>query len=106
MQKTLSFEYSQIHLHIDYFFINMPNNYYKYTFMGRPPTRPIKFRDGFYIEIRNKGKNTGIKLHRDTKEQMMRTVKEYEQTKDVIILGESINGKWVNKTPIHHVPGS
>ncbi|WP_338105767.1 hypothetical protein [Psychroserpens algicola] len=90
-------------LHIEYIFINMQDYYYKYRYMGRPPTRPIKFRDGFYIEIRNKGKNTGIKLHRDTKEQMMRTIKEYEQTKDVIILGESKNGKWVNKTPVLHI---
>lgn len=71
--------------------------------MGRPPTKPIKFRDGFYIEIRNKGKTSGIKIHRDTEEHMLRTIKEYEQTKEVIILGESKNGKWVNKTPIVHV---
>lgn len=71
--------------------------------MGRPPTRPIKFRDGFYIEIRNKGKATGIKIHRDTKAQMLRTIKEYELTKDVIILGESKNGKWVEKTPVLHI---
>lgn len=72
-------------------------------FMGRPPTKPIKFRDGFYLEIRNRGANSGIKLHRTTKEQMLRTIKDYEQSKDVIILGESKNGKWVNKTPILHV---
>ncbi len=71
--------------------------------MGRPPTRPIKFRDGWYIEIRNKGKTTGIKIHRDTKEHMLRTIKEYELTKEVIILGESKNGKFVNKTPVLHV---
>ncbi|MEM6517500.1 MAG: hypothetical protein AAF688_15065 [Bacteroidota bacterium] len=71
--------------------------------MGRPPTKPIKFRDGFYIEIRNKGKSTGIKLHRDTKEQMLRTIKEYEQTKDVLILGESKNGKFLDKNPVMHV---
>jgi len=71
--------------------------------MGRPPKRPIKFRDGFYIEIRNKGQNTGIKLFRDTKEQMWRTIREYEMTKEVIILGESKNGKWVDKTPVLHV---
>jgi predicted transcriptional regulator len=71
--------------------------------MGRPPTKPIKFRDGFYLEIRNRGANSGIKLHRTTKEQMLRTIKDYEQSKDVIILGESKNGKWVNKTPIVHV---
>jgi len=71
--------------------------------MGRPPTKPIKFRDGFYLEIRNRGANTGIKLHRNTEEQMLRTIKDYEQTKDVIILGESKNGKWVEKNPVLHV---
>ncbi|MCK7590998.1 hypothetical protein M0G43_10475 [Subsaxibacter sp. CAU 1640] len=71
--------------------------------MGRPPTKPIKFRDGFYLEIRNRGANTGIKLHRNTEEQMLRTIKDYEQTKDVIILGESKNGKWVEKNPVMHV---
>lgn len=71
--------------------------------MGRPPSRPLKLKDGFYIEIRNKGsKSSGIKLHSDTKQQMMRTVKMYERAKDVIIYGESKNGKWVKKDPILH----
>ncbi len=65
--------------------------------MGRPPTRPIDFRDGFYIEIRNKGAQTGIKIRRDTKEEMMDAVKEYGKSKDVIILGEYKKGKKVNK---------
>ena len=30
--------------------------------MGRPPTKPKKLRDGFYIEVRNRGANSGIKL--------------------------------------------
>lgn len=65
--------------------------------MGRPPTRPIQFKDGFYLEIRNKGSKTGgIKLRRDTEAQMKRTAKEYERMKEVTILGESKNGKWVS----------
>ncbi len=63
--------------------------------MGRPPTRPIDFRDGFYIEIRNKGAQTGIKIRRDTEEEMMDAKKEYEKSKDVIILGEYKKGKKV-----------
>ena len=70
--------------------------------MGRPPTKPKKLRDGFYIEIRNKNSKTGIKIRRDTKEQMLSSIKEYEKTKDVIVLGEYKNGKpvetWVMKT--------
>ena len=64
--------------------------------MGRPPTRPKKLRDGFYIEIRNKGARTGIKLRRDTKEEMLIAKKEYEKIKEVIVLGEFKKGKMVN----------
>lgn len=67
--------------------------------MGRPPTKPKKLKDGFYIEIRNKNAKTGIKIRRDTKEQMLSSIKEYKKTKDVIVLGEYKNGKPVDKLP-------
>lgn len=71
--------------------------------MGRPPSRPLKLKDGFYIEIRNKGsKSSGIKLHCETRQKMERTILMYERSKDVIIFGESKNGKWVKKDPILH----
>ena len=81
------------------------NNYYIFGnyqnkdnhVMGRPPTKPKELRDGFYIEVRNKGTKTGIKLRRDTKSEMMQAVKEYEKIKDVTILGESKNCKWVDE---------
>lgn len=63
--------------------------------MGRPPTRPKKLKDGYYLEVRNTGSNSGIKIRRDTEEEMMVAVKDYEKSKDVIILGESVNGKFV-----------
>jgi hypothetical protein len=63
--------------------------------MGRPPTRPKKLRDGYYIEVRNKGAKTGIKIVRNTKEEMLKAIKDYSKTKEVVILGESRNGKWV-----------
>ncbi|MBN9295038.1 MAG: hypothetical protein J0G96_13760 [Flavobacteriia bacterium] len=62
--------------------------------MGRPATRPARLRDGFYIEVRNPGQ-TGIRLRRDTKEQMMMAAEEYAKTKEVIILGEVKNDKWL-----------
>ncbi|MCK5677267.1 MAG: hypothetical protein KAH72_02145 [Flavobacteriaceae bacterium] len=65
--------------------------------MGRPPTRPKELRDGFYIEIRNKGSKTGIKLRRDTKELMLLAAKEYGRTKEVVVLGEFKKGKPVDK---------
>ena len=66
--------------------------------MGRPPTKPIKLKDGYYIEVRNKGAKTGgIKIRRETKAQLEQTIKDYQRTKDVIVLGESKNGKWLDK---------
>ena len=66
--------------------------------MGRPPVLPKKKKDGFYIELRNKGAKTGIIIIRDTREAMMQAVKQYQNTKDVIILGEHKNGKKVEES--------
>jgi hypothetical protein len=65
--------------------------------MGRPATKPTKLRDGFYIEVRNKGSRSGIKIRRDTEKAMLIAVKEYERVKDVVVLGEFKNGKPVSK---------
>ncbi|MCK0109507.1 hypothetical protein MWU58_09395 [Flavobacteriaceae bacterium S0825] len=65
--------------------------------MGRPATKPLDLRDGFYIEIRNRGSKTGIKIRRDNEKQMEFAIKEYEKSKDVIVLGEYKNGKLLNK---------
>ena len=65
--------------------------------MGRPPTRPAKLRDGFYIEVRNKGAKSGIKIRRDNKLEMMEAVDEYRKIKEIIILGESKSDKWLEK---------
>lgn len=60
--------------------------------MGRPPTKPKKLKDGFYIEVRNKRSNSGVKVRRDTREQMEMAIKEYERSKDIIVIGEIKNG--------------
>lgn len=65
--------------------------------MGRPATKPTELRDGFYIEIRNRGSKAGVKIRRDTKEQMLRAIKEYEQSKDVVVIGEISKGKVLDK---------
>ncbi|MCB7482281.1 hypothetical protein [Christiangramia sediminis] len=61
--------------------------------MGRPSTKPKDLRDGYYIEVRNKNKSSGVKIRRDTKEQLLLAIEEYKDIKDVIILGRSKNGK-------------
>ncbi len=64
--------------------------------MARPATKAIKLKDGFYIEVRNKGAQSGIKIRRNSKEMMQMAVKQYEKTKVVLQLGEMKNGAWVD----------
>jgi hypothetical protein len=63
--------------------------------MGRPATAPKKLKDGFYIEVRNKGSKSGVKIRTEGKQGMMDAKKEYEKNKDVITLGEHKDGKWI-----------
>jgi hypothetical protein len=65
--------------------------------MGRPPTRPVTLKDGFYIEVRNKGANSGIKIRSDNSESMLEAAKEYKKSKEVVVLGEHKKGKWVTE---------
>ena len=62
--------------------------------MGRPATKPAKLRDGFYIQVKNQG-GTGVLVRRDTKEQMMLAAEDYSRTKQVNVLGEMRNDKWI-----------
>ncbi len=66
--------------------------------MGRPPILPKKKKDGFYIEIRNKGAKSGTIIIRDNEKAMMQAARQYETTKDVIILGEHKNGKRIDES--------
>jgi hypothetical protein len=63
--------------------------------MGRPPTRPARLRDGFYIEVKTQG-SSAILVRRDTKEQMLMAAEDYSRTKDVVIRGEMKNDKWID----------
>jgi len=65
--------------------------------MGRPITRPKEYSDGFYIEVCNKGSKTGVKLRRNSEEEMLQAIEEYKKIKVVLIWGESKNGKWLNE---------
>lgn len=68
---------------------------------GRPPTKPVVFKNGFYIEVRNRATDpgTGVKICKATNEEMLAAVEDYRRTKLVIILGAYKDGKPVN-TPI------
>jgi hypothetical protein len=65
--------------------------------MERPAKKPKPYEMVFYIEIRNKNSNTVVKIRRDNKHQMLLAVKNYEQSKKVILLGEIKNGKLINQ---------
>ena len=64
--------------------------------MGRPSTKPKKLKDGFYLEVKNQGAKSGIKIRRDTLEEMMVAKKNFERTKEVKVLGEVIDDTFVN----------
>ena len=64
--------------------------------MGRPPTKPARLKDGFYIEVKNPGSG-GIRIRRDTKEQMLIAAEEYGKNKQVVVLGEMRNDKWIQE---------
>lgn len=65
--------------------------------MGRPPTRPTRLKDGFYIEVRSKGASSGVKIRSDNKEDMLALAAEYRKSKDVVILGEHKKDKWMSE---------
>lgn len=64
--------------------------------MGRPATKPARLKDGFYIEVKNQGSG-GVLVRRDTKEQMLMAAEDYSRTKQVNVLGEMKNDKWLDK---------
>lgn len=63
--------------------------------MGRPAVKPTELKDGYYIEVRSKNQKSGIKIRRDTKEQLLMAIEEYKPSKEVIVLGKMEKGKLV-----------
>ena len=63
---------------------------------GRPATRALDLRDGFYLELKNSASSKGIKIRRDTQKEMEDAIEEYSKTKIVVVLGEYKDGKALN----------
>ena len=59
---------------------------------GRPRTGSIQLKNGFYIEVCNKGYKKGMKIWSVDKKGMDDMARSYTGHKDVIILGEYKNG--------------
>ena len=65
--------------------------------MGRPPSRPVKLKEGYYIEIKAKGSNSGTKIRRETEFQIKQAMKLYEDHFEIVYLGKLKNGKFENE---------
>ena len=63
--------------------------------MRRPSTKPKKLKDGYYIEVRNKNDKTGIKIRRDSLNELKNAIKRYRVFKEVEILGQVRKGKLI-----------
>jgi len=63
--------------------------------MARPSTRGVKLKNGFYIEVRNKGAHSGVKIRRETFEEAQLALNNYSKMHDVHYIGEIENGKVV-----------
>jgi hypothetical protein len=59
---------------------------------GRPRISEVHLKNGFYIEVCNKGFNKGVKIRSESKKAMEDTISLYTNYKEVIILGEYKNG--------------
>jgi len=64
--------------------------------MARPSTRGVKLKNGFYIEVRNKGAHSGVKIRRDSYETAQLAFDIYSKMHDVHYIGEIENGKVVD----------
>ena len=67
---------------------------------GRPRQSEVQLRDGFYIEVCNKGTKKGMKIRKDNKEDMLQAASEYASYKEVIILGEYKDGSPLKAIPV------
>lgn len=58
----------------------------------RPRFRRVQLKDGFYIEVCNKGSGNRVKIRSENREDMEYNASLYARFKEVIILGEYKNG--------------
>ena len=60
---------------------------------GRYNVQPLKLKNGFYIEVCNKGLKKGMKIRSESQKAMENAASLYEGYKEVIIIGEYKNGE-------------
>jgi hypothetical protein len=67
---------------------------------GRPRVAQIQLKNGFYIEVCDKGMKKGMKIRSDSKKAMEDAASQYNKYKDVIILGEYKSGVPFTEIPL------
>jgi len=63
---------------------------------GRPVTKPIELKEGYYLEVRSKGSNSGHRVRRESKAEIDFAIRQYEKSKIVTYLGQVKDGEWVD----------
>lgn len=67
--------------------------------MARPLSRKVNLKEGYYIEIRHSGDNSGIKIRRDSYDEIQAAIRKYEISHEVEYLGKFKNGKYTKAQP-------
>jgi len=62
---------------------------------GRPTTRAKGLKNGFYLELKVKGSNKSTRIMRESKEQAMLALEQF-QNKIVKYLGEVKDNYWID----------
>ncbi len=63
---------------------------------GRPATKPVELKEGYYLELRVKGSSSPVKIRRDSKAEIEFAIAQYDKSKTVTYLGQVKAGKWLN----------
>jgi hypothetical protein len=67
---------------------------------GRPRISQVQLKNGFYIEVCDKGFKKGVKIRSETQKAMEEAASLYTNYKEVIILGEYKNGVPIIEMPV------
>ncbi|WP_027419462.1 hypothetical protein [Crocinitomix catalasitica] len=63
---------------------------------GRPATKPVELKEGFYLELRTKGSNSLVKIRRENMAEVELAIEQYGRSKTVTYLGQVKGGKWLD----------
>ena len=85
----------------DFTSVNFSGTVKKLDAMAKLPTGPKQYKDGFYIEVCDRESIHGIKISSVSHKDMMATIKNYEHSKRIIILGEHKDGKWLSEKKVY-----